>query len=146
MGMPWKGCSSSRCISPETMQEALADTASSRNLLSFGSRQTLISKLGSIISGLLKVSTVRISSLSTSTKYLSSFFRYKTSANSLIVESENTSFPIRKALFRASALTEFLIRCALISALVSKTKTKLFVFQNFIQYFLRKTALSHFFP
>ena len=46
MGILRNGCSTRRSLSPVMMHEAFAVTASSRNLLSFGSRQSVIISVG----------------------------------------------------------------------------------------------------
>src|SRR5690625_7126858 len=46
MGIPRNECNSSKSLSPEILQEASAATANSRNLLSLGSRQTVMVSTG----------------------------------------------------------------------------------------------------
>ena len=81
MGIPRNGFRTSRSLSPVIIQEALAKTANSRNLLSFVSRQSVkeIFGLNNLeLTSILFTNTKRSSSF---TKYLSNFSLNKTSIN-----------------------------------------------------------------
>ena len=86
MGIPRNGCRTSKSLSPVIIQEAFAEMANSRNLLSLGSRQSNIfsdivpntkSSLNSFI----------IVSLVSKETYLSNLGRTSTSQNSLYVST-----------------------------------------------------------
>jgi len=75
------------------MQEAPAVMASSRNILSLGSRQALIEMLTS--KAMVSRSSFCITcSLLSSVKYLSNFLRKSTSVNSAKVAAETMTFPV----------------------------------------------------
>lgn len=144
MGMPRKGWSVSRCfLSPVITQAAWHPTANSSTMLSSVSFEVVIFSCTSTFLAWVssrKISSSRSSSLA---KYLSNFFQKNTSVNSSISESEIAIVPRSTAWSNACALTEWLDKVALISALVSKTKTLGWFIQNIIQNLLRKAALGH---
>ena len=89
IGIFSNGLSTSKSGSPERMQSALAESASSRYWLSLGSRQIVTVWRTGII--LVSVCTSKISSsLDSSVKYLSNFVRRKTLLNSSKVCCEAT--------------------------------------------------------
>lgn len=76
MEIPRKGCNTNRSLSPETMQLAVAESASERNLLSFGSLQTLTFSV-TCINKLLFSNSLTASNLASKEMYLSHFARVK---------------------------------------------------------------------
>jgi hypothetical protein len=115
-----KGCKTSRSWSPVMMQDAPAVRASSRNLLSLGSRQALTIIFGKKTRELLSTRLIASKRSALFKKYLSNFLRKITSANSCKVGSEITNLPLSNARSRACALIDFRRRAALISELYQK--------------------------
>ncbi len=83
------------------MQDALHDTANSRYLLSFGSRQSLISSL-TVIRVPSAISFWRKTSRFSIETYLSNLLLDKVSAYSCNTGSENASVPDDNILFKAN--------------------------------------------
>jgi hypothetical protein len=81
MGMPRNGWRIRRSLSPVIIQEAFAETANSRNLLSLGSRQALMISEGKNRLILFSNSFNSSNLSSSETKYLSNFLRNTTSLN-----------------------------------------------------------------
>lgn len=99
IGILRKGFKISKSSSPEIMKSALPETASSKNLLSFGSRHSIIFSSGS--TGVPYRTKLAMNCfLSSCVRYWSNFLRHKTSCSSVRVEKEKRispfSRPIRK--------------------------------------------------
>lgn len=139
-----KGWSSSRSLSPVMMHKALQNTANSRNLLSFGSRHSVMLSEGEkkeAFSFILSI--VRDFSLLL-IKYRSNFFLCRTSVNSWKVVSEKASLPVIRARSNAWAVVPF-INDALTRQFVSKTNNGLFfIIQNILENFFSKSSFLHF--
>ena len=98
MGILRKGCKTKRSLSPVIMQEAFAETANSRNLLSLGSRQSVIvSDISLKIESRLK--SVKIPNLVSLEIYLSNYGRRNTSKNLLYVGIPANIFSVWLAFF-----------------------------------------------
>src|SRR5690625_219110 len=93
MGIPRNECNSSKSLSPEILQEASAATANSRNLLSLGSRQTVMVSTGDKRNECERMHSIDSHLSSSFTKYLSSFFLNNTSINSSDVDWEKINLP-----------------------------------------------------
>ena len=143
MGIFLYGCRQRRSSSPVIMQVALQIMASSRNLLSLGSLQSVISSETSYF--IIRLSNLAIkASRRSSERYLSNFYRKITSDNSSSIGSEAARSPDAIALSKATAGVEFFIRAALINLFTSKTYLLRFIFQNFIQFLLCQSFYFHF--
>ncbi len=139
MGMFWKGCNSRSALSPVTRHEAVADTESSRNISSLGSRQARMWLLISTSLNSCKNLTA-ISCRASMVKYLSNLGRNNTLSSSLHVSLEYATRPVSSAFFKASALTERGESAALTNTLVSKTKMLGFI-QNVGQNIIIKSLV-----
>ncbi len=111
-----------RSLSPVIRQEAFTEMATSRNLLSFGSRQSVMIKSGLKSFELASNLYINVQRSSSSRKYLSNFLRNNTSINSLDVLSEVAKISETIALFKAFLFEEYGRRAELINTFVSKTK------------------------
>lgn len=141
IGIPRNGRSTSRAPSPDTMQIAFAETASSRNLLSLGSRQ---SKIVSLISKKIvrRSKSDIIRSPVSREIYLSNFGRRKTSENSLKVATLDIILPTRLAFVSARRGWKFFEIDELISVFVSNTKRLFFIQQFFKNFFCKPIPRS----
>lgn len=145
MGILRNGFSIRRSLSPVIMQEAFAETANSRNLLSLGSRQAKMVSEGEKYLIPFSISLSNLSLSASEIKYLSNFLRKITSSNSFRVSSEKAIYPVKIAFLTAFLFTESINKEALIKVFVSNTKYLIIVFQNIIKRFFCKTSLFHFF-
>lgn len=145
MEIPRKGWSSNRSLSPVMIHEALQNTASSRNLLSFGSRQSVMLSEGGKNRAFSCILLIARDFSVLLRKYRSNFFRNRTSVNSWKVDKDTASFPNSVAWFSALLLVEEGSKEALISELVSNTKKSPFFIQNILEDFLGKTSFFHLF-
>lgn len=143
MGMPRNGCSTRRSLSPVIMQEAFAEMANSRNLLSVGSRQSVMVIPGVNTLELISILFIIDHRSLSFWKYLSNFCLNNTSINSSIVWSDKAITPKSIALPKALRLVEFVIRAALIRLLVSKTKRSLIFSQYVLKNILCKASFLH---
>ena len=97
-----KGFRTSKSSSPEIMKFALPQTASSKNLLSLGSRHSDI--VSSISTGTeLRMKLVRNCFRSSCEIYRSNLFRHKTSSNSARVDNEKRIDPCLMPISKAFA-------------------------------------------
>jgi len=142
MGMLRNGCSISRSLSPVIRQEAFAEMANSRNLLSLGSRHSLILSDMSLKTKSSFKSFMIANRVSIET-YLSNLERTSTSHNSLYVSEVAGILPNCLALSYASFVVECVNRKALIRVLVSITKN-LFFIQQLLENFFTKSVLCSF--
>ena len=94
IGIPRKGCRTSRSASPVMRWLALPLNANARNLLSFGSRQSVSTSRTSTTSASC-TKAERNSKRRASDRYLSNFFRRSTSSNSATVASDTSNRPPR---------------------------------------------------
>ena len=138
-----KGCSTNKSLSPVMIHDAFEKTASSRNLLSFGSRQAFIDMFGTNISQCVSISSITLNRSSSFTKYESNFLRKITFTSSSKVSCEIANIPLSKALIRAFFAVEFRRSAALIKLFVSKTKKSVILVQNILKDFLGKAAVLH---
>ena len=138
IGIPRKGFNIRRSLSPVIMQDALADTANSRNLLSLGSRQSVIT-ISTSINAAFARNSFMAESLLLSDKYFSNFNRTKVSANSSKVVTEYITISVSKAILYACLLFESARIYALIRVLVSQIKSLAAVSQKIIEDFFRKS-------
>jgi hypothetical protein len=137
MRMPRNGCRTRRSLSPVMMQAAFAEIANSRNLLSFGSRQSVIlSDISQKRASRLK--SLKILNLVSLEIYLSNLERRNTSKNSLYVAILADIFPAWFAFLSAFRGSESLKREELISVFVSITKM-LFLIQQLLKDFFCKS-------
>lgn len=143
MGMPRNGWRIRRSLSPVIRQEAFAEMATSGNLLSFGSRQSVMIKSGLKSFELASDLYINVQRSSSSRKYLSNFLRNNTSINPSNVLSEIAKIPENIALFKAFLLEEYGRRAQLINTFVSKTKKSLLILQYVIQNFFCETSFLH---
>ena len=143
MEIPRNGFKTSKSLSPVMMRLDLAVTANSRNLLSFGSRHSVMEIV--ILNGLLLVSSFsNIYSRSLSfRKYLSNFLRKIMAMSSFDVSLEIHNTPISKAFSKAFRGIEFFKSVALISELVSNTNRLLVIIQNILKNVFRDSSLFH---
>lgn len=142
MDMPRKGCSTSKSLSPVIKQEAFAVTASSRNLLPFGSRQSVMVSV-IVKKQRMALSSVRAVSRCSRRKYLPNFGRMKTVCSSVSVSLLLASTPVYAALRYARLETDPSNKKALINELVSKTKN-LFFLQKVLKNFVGQTICFSF--
>lgn len=142
IGIPRNGCSTSKSLSPVIMEDASAVTASSRNLLSFGSQQAAMLCVGEKKTAFNEIRCTALHHSSLFKKYLSNFFLNNTSTTSSIVAFEKASFPDTTALSIALAVVVPPMREALTKLFVSNTKS-LFIFQDFLKNFFCKPAFFH---
>lgn len=140
--MPRKGWRSSKSLSPVIMQEALAETANSRNLLSLGSRQAAIDSEGSLKSDSF-LRSFKISNLLFLLRYLSNLGCKNTSQSSLYVSRLEKTFPLSIAMSIAFLGLRDLKRKALIRILVSNTK-RLFLIQQLLKNFFCEAIFGSF--
>ena len=133
MDMFLNGCRTSKSGSPVTMQLALPDRASSRYMLSFGSRQTDI--MHEIFTSLIEFCNSKMSSsLDSTVRYRSNFGRRKIELNSSKVCWENRMVcPPLDLLKHLSGVLPLEMK-ALTSTLQSKTTTTYFLFSSFISF------------
>ncbi len=143
MGMPRNGWRIRRSLSPVMIQEVFAVTANSRNLLSLGSRQSVMIKSSLKSFELASNLPINVQRSSSSGKYLSNFLRNNTSINSLDVLSEVAKISETIALFKAFLLEEYGRRAELINTFVSKIKKSLLILQYVIQKFFCETSFLH---
>src|SRR6185312_9314088 len=134
MGMPRNGFNSSKSVSPVIIQDALAETANSRNLLFFGSRQSVMD-ISILIKKAFALNSFIAANLCSSVKYFSNFDLAKTSINSSNVALEYTSIPVLNAVLYACLFLEPAKIYALIRELVSKTKVLVISFQQIFKDF-----------
>lgn len=114
-----KGCNTKRSLSPVTMASAPDDTASDKNLSSFGSLLAVI--------------------LVSSDKYFSNLGLQKTAKYSLPVSTDRSKVPVFLAFFNAMPGGESSFNKALNNVLVSNIQNLLIIFQQFIQLIWCKT-------
>ena len=93
IGIPRNGCKTSRSLSPVIMQSAFPDKASSRYLLSFGSRHSFILWVISIKDALLINLLISIN-LSFLVMYLFSLDLFRVLFSSFKVSSDNRNYSI----------------------------------------------------
>src|SRR5665213_1999024 len=137
ISIPRNGFNISRSLSPVIIQDALAETANSRNLLSLGSRLAVTNIPSSIKAPLAWNSLITDIRLS-SGKYFSNFDRINVFANSSNVAEEYKRTPLSTALSYAFLLFDLLRRCALMSALVSNTNVLIISVQQVVKDIFRK--------
>jgi hypothetical protein len=121
MSMFWKGSRTSKSGSPVMIQSALPDKASSKYLLSFGSRQTNTWWIGII--HLIKLVYLEMASsrMSIGLKYLSNFgFRIRLENSSIVAADANKVWNV-SAFLSAWAATPLGVSDALITMLQSIT-------------------------
>src|SRR5690625_5079854 len=143
MGIPRNECNSSKSLSPEILQEASDATANSRNLLSLGSRQTVMVSTGDKRNECERMHSIDSHLSSSFTKYLSSFFLNNTSINSSAVDWEKINLPSKIALSNARLEDVPSMRTALIRLLVSITKD-LLIIQNLLKKLFCQSPFLHF--
>ncbi len=119
--MFWKGWSVNKSLSPVIIQEAQAATASSRNLLSLGSRQVKIGKGSTDMKSACFTMCCNCFILSLLGKYLLNLPRESTSSASACVFSEKQMLPCSRATPKARAGILNGLSTALTSVLVSTT-------------------------
>lgn len=115
------GLSTCKSGSPETMQSALPDRASSKYISSLGSRQILTRWNGTINSHLFEYLVMIAKRMSIGRKYLSNLVLRMVSENSRSVFSERIKWWKFSANLMAWAEVLFIERAALISTLQSTT-------------------------
>lgn len=93
IGIPRKGSQTNKSLSPVTMHEAFASTANSRNLLSLGSRQSVMISVGENIRSFVATKLITKNLSSSHTKYLSNFDWNNTSINASKTFSEHAIEP-----------------------------------------------------
>lgn len=140
MGILRNGCKTKRSSSPVMIQDAFAATASSRNLLSLGSRQAVMEISGIMVMLFLSMRSIMAIRSSSKRNYVSNFFRYKTSMNSVIVSLEDAIAPKPITLSKTLRLVELGVKAALIKTLVSKIKKSVILSQNLLKDFLCKAT------
>src|SRR5256712_3323542 len=138
-----KGLSERRSASPLTRWVARPLTASSRNLLSFGSRQAVIRAVVSTHSA-SRVRAARNRRTSSSSTYFRNSLRPRTSLSSASTANDSRTFPWSRARSKARRGTESARSSALMRTLVSKTKRKLRALQQRLQGFGRQPARAGF--
>jgi len=114
-------------------------TASSRNLLSFGSRHSVISVVILTISA-SRTRAAKNSSRSSSVTYLLNFGRRSTSSSSAMVAADTNSWPRSAAKSNACRGTERGRKTELTATLVSMTARISFAMQQRLQEFRRQAA------
>ena len=125
MGILRNGWRIRRSLSPLIMHEAFAATANSRNLLSLGSRQSVI--VSNVSENTARsLNSFKADNFSRGGIYLSNFGRNKTSLNSLYVSRLAKTSPSLTAFSKAFLGLEYLNIKTLINVLVSITN-KLFI-------------------
>src|SRR6185312_15630150 len=129
-------------LSPVIIQEALAETANSRNLSSLGSRQSVIVSNISEKIAITLYSSMMLNLVSRE-MYLSNLSLTNTSQNSSYVSMLADNCPIRLAFSYASVGFECSERNALTSVFVSITK-RLFFIQQLLKDFFCKSIFSSF--
>src|SRR5579859_1217126 len=132
IGMPRNGCKTSKSLSPVTRASAFAERAKDRNILSFGSLQTVTISFISTESAFEMMFSIKAMRISRD-KYLSNFGLVKVVKYSAAVEGDINNVPVSRAFFNAKPGTEFSFNRALNKVFVSNTQNFLLIFQQFIQ-------------
>ncbi len=141
--IPRTGCKINKSLSTVMMQEALAETANSRNLLSLGSEHSGIAITASINAAFARNSFMAESFLSSGT-YYSNFNQTKVSANSSNVTTEYITMQESKALLYARLFFDSARIYALKRVLASQIKSLVIIIQMIIEDFFSKSVSFRF--